>query len=98
MRIDNVLQLGIKELRGLVRDPMLLVLIVYSFTLAVYAGAKALPETLNRAAIAIVDEDHSPVSTRIEMAFTPPYFSKPRLISLETPALSGLMLSRIFAA
>lgn len=81
MRLDNVFQLGVKELRGLARDPMLIVLIVYSFTLAIYAGAKALPETLNRAAIAIVDEDRSPVSSRIELAFTPPYFSEPRLIS-----------------
>ena len=30
----NILQLGIKELRSLARDPMLLVLIVYAFTLA----------------------------------------------------------------
>ncbi|MEY9363665.1 ABC-2 type transport system permease protein [Bradyrhizobium yuanmingense] len=81
MRFDNVFQLGVKELRGLGRDPMLLVLIIYSFTLAIYAGAKALPETLNRAAIAIVDEDRSPVSSRIELAFTPPYFFEPRLIS-----------------
>jgi ABC-2 type transport system permease protein len=81
MRLGNLFQLGIKELRGLARDPMLLVLIVYSFTLAVYAGARALPETLNRAVIAIVDEDHSPISTRIEMAFTEPYFARPRLIS-----------------
>ena len=27
MRVANILQLGIKELRGLLRDPMLLVLI-----------------------------------------------------------------------
>ena len=36
---------------------------------------------MNRAVIAIVDEDHSPISTRIEMAFTEPYFARPRLIS-----------------
>ena len=81
MRLGNLFQLGIKELRGLARDPVLLVLIAYSFTLAVYEGANTLPETLNRAAIAIVDEDHSPISTRIAMAFTEPYFSTPRLIS-----------------
>ncbi|GLR98999.1 MULTISPECIES: ABC transporter permease [Bradyrhizobium] len=81
MRLGNLLQLGIKELCGLARDPVLLVLIAYSFTFAVYEGANTLPETLNRAAIAIVDEDHSPISTRIGMAFTAPYFSTPRLIS-----------------
>ena len=47
---------------------------------AIYAGAAALPETLNHAAIAIVDEDRSPVSAGSGLAFTPPYFSAPRLI------------------
>jgi ABC-2 type transport system permease protein len=79
VRAANVLQLGIKELRGLRRDPMLLVLIVYAFTLSLYTASKAMPETLNRAAIAIVDEDQSPVSSRIITAFYPPYFSVPKL-------------------
>ena len=81
MRASHVYQLGIKELRGLGRDPMLLLLIVYAFTLAIYTAATAMPETLNRAAIAIVDEDQSPVSSRITTAFYPPYFSAPQLIS-----------------
>jgi ABC-2 type transport system permease protein len=83
MRMANVLQLGIKELWSLARDPMMLVLIAYAFTLAIYSGTKAMPETLNRAAIAIVDEDQSPLSTRIVGAFYPPYFLPPELI---TPA------------
>lgn len=81
MRIANIFQLGVKELRGLARDPMLLFLIVYAFTLAIYTAAKAMPETLNNAAIAIVDEDQSPVSGRITTAFYPPYFVPPKLIS-----------------
>ncbi len=81
MRIANIFRLGIKELRGLMRDPMLLILIVYAFTLAIYTAAKAMPETLNNAAIAIVDEDQSPVSGRITTAFYPPYFVPPKLIS-----------------
>ncbi|MFZ2468707.1 MAG: ABC transporter permease [Parvibaculum sedimenti] len=81
MRAANVLQLGIKELRGLVRDPMLLFLIVYAFTLSIYTASRAMPETLNRAAIGIVDEDQSPVSVRISTAFYPPYFTPPQLIT-----------------
>jgi ABC-2 type transport system permease protein len=81
MRLANIIQLGVKELRGLARDPALLVLIVYAFTVSVYTASKAMPETLNRAAIAIVDEDRSPVSNRIIAAFNPPYFVVPRLIS-----------------
>ncbi|MCK0196958.1 ABC transporter permease [Ancylobacter sp. 6x-1] len=81
MRLANIFQLGIKELRGLGRDPMLMVLIVYSFTVSIYTASTAMPETLNRAAIAIVDEDQSPVSSRIITAFYPPYFTVPKLIS-----------------
>jgi ABC-2 type transport system permease protein len=81
MQVRNVLQLGIKELRGLMRDPMLLVLIVYAFTLSIYTASKAMPETLNQAAIAVVDEDQSPVSSRIITAFNAPYFAVPRIIS-----------------
>ncbi|SDA69669.1 ABC transporter permease [Mesorhizobium qingshengii] len=81
MRFANIFQLGIKELRGLARDPMLLVLIAYAFTLAIYTASKAMPETLNRAPIAIVDEDQSPLSSRIVTAFYPPFFTAPQLIS-----------------
>lgn len=82
MRIANVFRLGVKELRGLQHDPMLLFLIAYAFTVSIYTAAKAMPETLNQAAIAIVDEDKSPVSSRIITAFYPPYFVPPHLISI----------------
>ena len=81
MRLANIAQLGVKELRGLARDPMLVVLILYAFTLSVYTASTSMPETLNKAAIAIVDEDQSPVSSRILTAFYPPYFSIPKIIS-----------------
>ncbi len=93
MRISNILNLGIKELRGLLRDSTLLVLTAYAFTLAVYTAATAIPETLNRAAISVVDEDQSPVSSRIITSFYPPYFVIPRLISqseMDTRMDSGL--------
>jgi ABC-2 type transport system permease protein len=81
MRLANILHLGVKELRSLSRDPIMLVLIVYAFTLSVYSHARALPETLNKAPIAIVDEDRSPLSTRIVAAFYPPYFEPPSMVS-----------------
>jgi len=79
----NILHLGVKELRSLARDPMLLFLIVYSFTVAIYTAATAMPETLNKAAIAIVDEDRSTLSARITGAFYPPHFLTPTLITAE---------------
>ena len=81
MRLTNVLHLGVKELRALARDPIMLLLIVYALTLAVYASATTMPESLSRAAIAIVDEDRSPLSARIVAAFYPPYFLPPSMIT-----------------
>jgi len=68
-KLSNILQLGLKELRSLYRDPALLLLILYSFTLGVYSSATSLPETPYRATLAVVDEDRSPVSYRIVDAF-----------------------------
>ena len=72
--------MGVKELWSLWRDRTMLVLIVYVFTLGVYTGATAMPETLHNAPIAVVDEDQSPLSQRIISALYPPQFSKPQLI------------------
>ena len=81
MRAANILHLGVKELRSLTRDPIMLVLIVYAFTVSIYTAATAMPETLNKAPIAIVDEDRSPLSERIASAFYPPYFVLPQFIT-----------------
>jgi ABC-2 type transport system permease protein len=81
MRAANVRDLGIKELRGLARDPMMLALILFTFSVSIYTASTAMPEQLNKAPIAIVDEDRSPLSTRIVDAFFPPYFMPPSLIT-----------------
>ncbi|EGJ10906.1 ABC transporter permease [Rubrivivax benzoatilyticus] len=73
----TVYRLGIKEFWSLLRDPMMLVLIAYCFTMAIYAAATAMPEPLHNATIAIVDEDDSPLSQRITQAFYPPQFRPP---------------------
>ncbi|WP_216936882.1 MULTISPECIES: ABC transporter permease [unclassified Acinetobacter] len=73
-KIKNIYLLGCKELWSLWRDPVMLILIVYTFTVAVYTAATAMPDSLNMAPIAIVDEDHSTLSERISSAFYPPYF------------------------
>ena len=80
--ITNIYRLGIKELWSLVRDPMMLVLIVYTFTMSIYVAATAMPESLHNAPIAIVDEDGSSLSARIISSFYPPHFKTPILISL----------------
>lgn len=81
--LSNILQLGIKELRSLYRDPALLLLIVYAFTLGIYSSATGVPEAPHRATIGVIDEDRSQVSTRIISAFQMPYFLAPKAIGLE---------------
>jgi ABC-2 type transport system permease protein len=80
--LANIYRLGGKELWSLIRDPVMLLLIVHAFTLAIYVSATAMPETLNKAPIAIVDEDDSPLSKRIAAAFYLPHFKPPVMISL----------------
>lgn len=82
MDLVNVLQLGVKEIRGLIRDPIMMFLILFSFTFQIYTSATSASETLNRAPIAVVDEDQSPLSTRIIEAFQPPFFTEPAMISV----------------
>ncbi|MBX3687869.1 ABC transporter permease [Dokdonella sp.] len=81
--LANIFRLGVKELWSLARDPMMLVLILYVFTGAVYTAATAMPETLHNAPIAIVDEDDSPLSQRIVSAFYPPQFTMPQLLRMD---------------
>ncbi|MBN8438079.1 MAG: ABC transporter permease [Candidatus Accumulibacter sp.] len=78
----NVFRLGVKELWSLVRDPMLLVLIAWTFTVAIYVAATAMPDSLHNAPIAIVDEDASPLSARIVSSFYQPHFMTPAMVSL----------------
>ncbi|MFJ1471738.1 MULTISPECIES: ABC transporter permease [Massilia] len=80
--LRKVGRLGVKEWWSLVRDPVMLLLILYTFTAAVYIAATAQPETLTRAALAIVDEDRSPLSLRLRDAYAPPQFMVPELITL----------------
>lgn len=81
MRLDNILHLGVKEFWSLARDPIMLALIVFAFSVSIYAAGKAMPDTLQQAPIAIVDEDRSALSARIIDAFYPPYFLRPKLIT-----------------
>ena len=73
----NIFRLVVKELWGLLRDPIMLILIAYCFTIDIYSAATATSDSLNRATIAVVDEDDSQLSQQIISAFYPPMFIKP---------------------
>ena len=81
--LANIWRLGVKELWSLWRDPVMLILIIYTFTASVYTAASAMPETLHNAPIAIVDEDQSPLSTRVSSAFYPPQFMPPQMLAFQ---------------
>lgn len=80
--IKTIYRLGVKELWSLWRDPVMLILIVYTFTFSIYTAATAMPDTLHNAPIAIVDEDQSPLSGRLFAAFYPPQFATPQQIDI----------------
>jgi len=82
-RIARIFRLGIKELYSLKADPVLVVLIVYAFTFAVYSVATGAEMEVRNAAVAIVDEDQSRLSFRMRDAILPPYFKDPVLIEAD---------------
>lgn len=76
----NIFWLGIKEMRSLFASLMLVVFIIYAFTVIVYQQATGVPETIFNASVAVVDEDQSSLSGRLRDAIYPPYFQTPHLI------------------
>ncbi len=77
----NIFWLGTKELRSVLGDVFIVVLIIYSFSLDIYSQSTATSESVNNASVAIVDEDRSTLSRAIANALYPPYFQTPELIS-----------------
>lgn len=77
MRLENIFRLGVKELRSLRADPVLLLMIGYAFTVAVYTLATGAKFEVEHASVGIVDEDRSELSRRIASALLEPYFTPP---------------------
>ncbi len=79
----NIFWLGTKELRSFVHDYVLVGLVIWAFSLAIYSMAQSSSQELHNGAIAIVDEDDSPLSRYIfEGFYLPPYFKSPQTIPL----------------
>ena len=72
--LKNIYQLGVKEIISLFRDHLMVILIVYSFSLAIITSSGAQPDSIKHASIAVVDEDRSPLSFALADAFMPPMF------------------------
>lgn len=76
----NILRLGIKELRSLRADPVLVFLIIYAFSFGTYEVATGVKFEVANASVAIIDEDKSPLSRQIAAALLPPYFQNAETI------------------
>jgi len=70
------LWLGIKELRSLMSDAVLVGFVVFAFTWTVYSQATGTSNEVNNASIAFADEDGSALSKELFNAFFPPRFQR----------------------
>ncbi len=75
--LSNVYYLVIKELRSIRADPVMLFLVIYSFSLAVYTVATGAVTEATNLSVGIVDEDGSALSRQIAEALRPPTFQPP---------------------
>lgn len=82
-RLRNIFRLGVKELYSLRRDPVLLFLIFFTFTVAIYTVATGVRTEIRNASIAFADEDGSQLSRQIRDAFLKPYFKEPALLTID---------------
>ncbi|MBN9437939.1 ABC transporter permease [Bosea sp. (in: a-proteobacteria)] len=74
IHLQNIVQLVIKELRSIRADPVMLILLVYSFSIAVYTVATGASTEAKNLSVGIVDEDRSDLSRQIRNALNPPLF------------------------
>jgi ABC-2 type transport system permease protein len=79
--LTNIWWLGLKELRSLMSDVVMVIFVVYAFTLAIYVQATGTSSEVNNASIGFVDEDGSALSNELLNAFYPPRFKIPRVIA-----------------
>lgn len=81
IHLQNILRLVVKELRSLRADPIMLVLVAYTFTVAVYTVATGVKLEARDLTIGIVDEDESEFSRSLLGSFGPPLFKVSKRIA-----------------
>jgi ABC-2 type transport system permease protein len=75
--VTNIYHLVIKELRSIRADPVMLVLVIYSFSLSVNTVATGAVTEATNLSVGIVDEDGSDLSRRIAEGLKRPTFQPP---------------------
>jgi ABC-2 type transport system permease protein len=74
LHLANIFRLTVKELRSFRSDPIMLALVAFAFTIAIYAAATGASTEATNLAVGVADEDHSDLSRRIADGLTPPTF------------------------
>ena len=82
-RLSNIYWLGTKEVRSLLRDTVMVLLIFWAFGPGLLLRATGHAEAVNNASIAFVDEDRSKLSRALMASLTPPYFQTPVVIEAD---------------
>ena len=77
----NVYHLVVKELRSIRADPIMLILVAYAFSIAVYTVATGASTEANNLTVGVVDEDRSDLSRRLLDALNPPLVKRSVLIA-----------------
>jgi len=78
--LKMIFWLGTKELRSLKYDKVMVVFVIYAFTLAIYSQATGTSSEIHNASVAVVDDDRSNLSQRLMDALYPPRFLPPERI------------------
>ncbi len=73
----NIFRLVMKELRSIRADPIMLVLVVYAFTISVNTVATGAVTEATNLSVGVVDEDGSQLSREIAAALVQPTFQRP---------------------
>ncbi len=95
IHLQNILRLVVKELRSLRADPIMLVLVAYTFSIAVYTVATGVKLEARDLTIGIVDEDQSEFSRSLLGAFGAPLFKVSKRIAaseIDTEMNSGRLV------
>ncbi len=79
--IKNIFNLGVKELLTVGHDTLMVILIIYAFSLDVISVGTAQEESVTNAAIAIVDEDSSQLTSKLSGVFFLPMFKPAEYIN-----------------
>ncbi|HEX7959803.1 MAG TPA: ABC transporter permease [Terriglobales bacterium] len=92
--LRNIFWLGLKELRSVFSDIVLVAFVLYAFTWTIYQQASGTSNEVRNASIAFADEDRSALSKQLFNAFYPPRFQYP--VAIRTDEIERSMDKGLF--